>query len=144
MNTPTPFLARPLPRSGGFSLIEMLAVIVLIGIVATIVVQNVGNRVNTGKYNAGKAQVQSLAGKVEAYALDNGSPPQRLEDLVTRGGNAKNWNGPYAKESDLKDPFGNPFQYKSPGEHGDFDLLFLGRDGQTGGADLNADYGNWQ
>ncbi len=128
----------------GFSLIEMLAVIVLIGIVAGIVVQNVGKNVNSGKYNAGKAKVGSLSGKIEAYSLDNGTPPQRLEDLVARPGNAKNWNGPYAKESDLKDTFGHEFQYKSPGEHGEFDLVFLGRDGQAGGTDFNADYGNWQ
>lgn len=131
-------------RARGFSLIEMLAVIVLIGIVAGIVVQNVGSRVNQGKYNAGKAQVQSMAGKIEAYALDNGSPPSQLQDLVSRTGNAKNWNGPYAKESDMKDPFGHAFQYKAPGDHGDFDLIFLGKDGQSGGADQNADYGNWQ
>ena len=128
----------------GFSLIEMLAVIVLIGIVAGIVVQNVGKNVNSGKYNAGKAKVGSLTGKIEAYSLDNGTAPQRLEDLVKRPGNATNWNGPYAKESDLKDTFGHDFQYKSPGEHGEFDLVFLGRDGQAGGADFNADYGNWQ
>lgn len=128
----------------GFSLIEMLAVIVLIGIVAGIVVQNVGKNVNSGKYNAGKAKVGSLSGKIEAYSLDNGTPPQRLEELVTRPGNAKNWNGPYAKESDLKDTFGHEFQYKTPGEHGEFDLVFLGRDGQAGGTDFNADYGNWQ
>src|SRR5690606_11569597 len=96
---------RHLPRSKGFSLIEMLAVIVLIGIVAGIVVQQVGKNVDKGKYGSGKAQVQSLAGKIEGYALDNGSPPSRLEDLISRPGNASNWMGPYAKESDLKDPF---------------------------------------
>lgn len=133
-----------MPRAAGFSLIEMLAVIVLIGIVAGIVVQQVGNRVSQGKYNAGKAQVQSLAGKIEAYSLDNGNPPSRLDDLTTRPGNASNWSGPYAKTSDLKDPFGHAFEYKAPGEHGDFDVLFLGKDGQAGGDALNADYGNWQ
>jgi len=132
------------PRAAGFTLIEMLAVIVLIGIVAGIVVQQVGGRVNQGKYNAGKAQVQSLAGKIEAYTLDNGSPPSRLDDLTTRPGNASNWAGPYAKVSDLKDPFGRAFEYKAPGEHGDFDVVFFGKDGQAGGDGLNADYGNWQ
>jgi len=133
-----------LPRTAGFSLIEMLAVIVLIGIVAGIVVQAVGKNVDKGKYGAGKAQVQALAGKIEAYALDNGSPPARLDDLVSKPGNATNWMGPYAKESDLKDPFGHAFQYKAPGEHGDFDVLFLGKDGQAGGDGVNADWGNWQ
>jgi len=135
---------RHLPRAGGFSLIEMLAVIVLIGIVAGIVVQQVGKNVDKGKWGAGKAQVQALAGKVEGYSLDNGSPPARLEDMISKPGNAANWMGPYAKESDLKDPFGHPFQYKAPGEHGDFDITFLGKDGQAGGDGANADYGNWQ
>ncbi len=135
---------RRLPRVAGFSLIEMLAVIVLIGIVAGIVVQQVGHNVDKGKYGAGKAAVQSLAGKIEGYALDNGSPPARLEDLLTKPGNSSNWQGPYAKESDLKDPFGHAYQYKSPGEHGDFDIVFLGKDGQAGGDGVNADYGNWQ
>lgn len=137
-------LNKRLPRAGGFSLIEMLAVIVLIGIVAGIVVQQVGKNVDKGKWGAGKAQVQALAGKVEGYSLDNGSPPARLEDMISKPGNAANWMGPYAKESDLKDPFGHPFQYKAPGEHGDFDIMFLGKDGQAGGDGANADYGNWQ
>ncbi len=133
-----------LPRSAGFSLIEMLAVIVLIGIVAGIVVNQVGKNVDKGKYGSGKAAVQSLSGKIEGYALDNGSPPSRLEDLTAKPGNAANWMGPYAKESDLKDPFGHAFQYKAPGEHGDFDIVFLGKDGQAGGDGVNADFGNWQ
>lgn len=131
-------------RTQGFSLIEMLAVIVLIGIVAGIVVQQVGKNVNKGKYGAGKAQVQMLAGKIEGYSLDNGRPPQQLQDLVSRPGAASNWQGPYAKESDLKDPFGNEFEYKMPGDHGEFDIMFLGQDGQRGGDGVSADYGNWQ
>jgi len=144
MNTTSQRRIRRLPRSAGFSLIEMLAVIVLIGIVAGIVVQQVGKNVDKGKYGAGKAQVQALSGKIEAYALDNGSPPARLEDLTSKPGNASNWMGPYAKESDLKDPFGHPFQYKAPGDHGDFDIIFLGKDGAPGGDALNKDKGNWE
>ncbi len=141
-NLPTPF--KRVAPARGFTLIEMLAVIVLIGIVAAVVAQQIGNRVAQGKYNAGKAQVQSLAMKVEAYALDNGSPPERLEDLVTKPGSSSNWTGPYAKASDMKDPFGHAFIYRRPGEHGDFDVIFLGKDGQAGGDGLNADIGNWQ
>ncbi len=85
-----------------------------------------------------------LAGDVESYSLDNGGPPARLEDLMAKPGNASNWQGPYGKESDLKDPFGGQFQYKAPGEHGDFDIIFLGKDHQAGGDGVNADYGNWQ
>jgi general secretion pathway protein G len=135
---------RSLSRSHGFSLIEMLAVIVLIGIVAGIVVNAVGKNVDKGKWGAGKAAVGKLSGSIDSYALDNGSPPSRLEDLVTKPGNATNWQGPYAKASDLKDPFGHTYQYKAPGEHGDFDITFLGKDGTAGGDGANADYGNWQ
>lgn len=142
-----PTIHHSLPRAGlarGFTLIEMLAVIVLIGIVASIVVTQVGKNVDKGKWGAGKAAVAKLAGDVEAYGLDNGGPPARLEDLITKPGNATNWMGPYAKESDLKDPFGHQFQYRAPGEHGDFDITFLGKDGQSGGDGVNADWGNWQ
>jgi general secretion pathway protein G len=131
-------------RATGFTLIEMLAVIVLIGIVMSVVVTQIGKNVDKGKWGSGKAQVSKLATAVESYALDNGSPPSSLRDLVSKPGNSSNWQGPYAKESDLKDPFGHEFQYKSPGEHGDFDIIFLGKDGQSGGDGVNADYGNWQ
>lgn len=131
--------------SAGFTLIEMLAVIVLIGIVASIVVTNVGKQMNSGKYKAGKAQLASLSMKIENYSLDNGNPPPSLEALVTDPGGASMWNGPYAKESEIKDPFGHEFGYKSPGEHGPFDLTFYGKDGHAGGSEpLDKDVGNWQ
>jgi general secretion pathway protein G len=131
-------------RARGFTLIEMIAVLVLIGIVMAIVGGKVMERFNSGKYNAGKAAVHSMEMKVQAFILDNGSPPQSLNDLVTRPGNVGNWNGPYAKPGDINDPFGHPFQYKAPGDHGDFDILFLGKDGQPGGDGLNKDYGSWE
>ena len=131
-------------RAAGFTLIEMIAVLVLIGIVMAIVGGRVMQNFQSGQYKAGVASVHSLEMKVQAYMLDNGAAPQSLNDLVTRPGNAANWNGPYAKDSDLKDPFGHPFQYKAPGEHGDFDIVFLGKDGAPGGDGLNKDIGNWQ
>ena len=130
--------------AAGFTLIEMIAVLVLIGIVMTIVGGKVMQNFQNGEYKAGVAGVHSLEMKVQAYMLDNGSPPQSLNDLVARPGNATNWNGPYAKDSDLKDPFQHPYQYKAPGDHGDFDIVFFGKDGQPGGDGLNKDYGNWQ
>ena len=136
---------RGLPmRAAGFTLIEMIAVLVLIGIVMTIVGGKVMQNFQSGEYKAGVAGVKSLEMKVQAYMLDNGGAPQSLNDLVARPGNASNWNGPYAKESDLKDPFQHTYQYKSPGDHGDFDIIFLGKDGAAGGDGLNKDYGNWQ
>lgn len=136
---------RPLARAAGFTLVEMIAVIVLLGVVITIVSGPIMNRFNGAKYNAGKVAVGQLTQAVQQYHMDNGGFPSRLEDLVTRPGNASNWLGPYTKEANLKDPFGNAFVYKVPSDHGgDFDIIFLGKDGRAGGTDMNADYGNWQ
>jgi general secretion pathway protein G len=129
---------------GGFTLLEMLAVIVLIGVVSAVVVSYVGRNVDKGKYGAGKAQLTTLSQKIENYALDNGSPPARLQDLVTQPSDAGSWMGPYAKASDLKDPWGHAFGYRYPGQHGSFDLIFYGQDGKPGGTGLSKDVGNWQ
>ena len=137
---------RTMPKAvaRGFTLIEMVMVIALIGIVMGVVGNYAFQRFNQGKYDAGKLGVRSLSGKIEIFIVQNGNAPQSLNDLVTRPGNAQDWNGPYAKDTDLKDPFGHPYTYKAPGEHGDFDLIFLGKDGAPGGDGLNKDYGNWQ
>jgi general secretion pathway protein G len=134
----------PSRRQRGFTLLEMLAVIVLLGIVATIVVRQVGGNVDKGKYGAGKAQLASLSMKVESYGLDMGSPPKSLQQLVEKPANAAGWAGPYAKPSDIKDPFGHAFGYRFPGQHGSFDLIFYGQDGQPGGDGYSADLGNWE
>jgi general secretion pathway protein G len=135
---------KPISRQDGFTLLEMLAVIVLLGIVATIVVRQVGSNVDKGKYGAGKAQLASLGMKIESYALDVGSPPKALQQLTEKPDNVSGWTGPYAKPSDLRDPFGHAFGYRFPGQHGSFDLIFHGQDGQPGGEGYSADLGNWE
>ena len=82
--------------------------------------------------------------KVESFGLDVGSPPTNLQQLLSKPANAVGWAGPYAKPSDLKDPFGHAFGYRYPGEHGSFDLVFFGQDGQPGGDGYRADIGNWE
>ncbi|WIG54498.1 MAG: General secretion pathway protein G [Rhodanobacteraceae bacterium] len=139
--SPSPRAPR---RSKGFTLLEMLAVIVLLGIVGVIVARSVSGRVDTGKWDAGKIGVTKLDQDVQAYALDNGSPPKSLDDLITKPLNAPSWNGPYAKPADLNDPFGHPYGYLYPGKHGQYDIIFFGRDGKPGGEGIDRDYGNWQ
>lgn len=128
----------------GFTLLEMLAVIVLLGIVGVIVARSVSGRVEMGKWNAGKIGVVKLDQEIQAYALDTGSPPASTEDLITKPANAPTWSGPYAKPSDLRDPFGHPYGYAFPGKHGQYDIIFYGRDGKPGGEGADRDYGNWQ
>ena len=137
---------RLAPRAArGFSLVEMLAVLVLIGIVASIVVVNVLPKLEGGKVKAASSGVQTISMAVENYYLDNGNLPERIEDLSKRPGNASNWNGPYARESQLMDPWNKPYQYRRPGEDGrQFDVYSFGSDGQQGGNDNAADIGSWQ
>ncbi|WP_447530179.1 type II secretion system major pseudopilin GspG [Vreelandella sp. TE19] len=137
-------MKRVKTRQSGFTLLEMLAVIVLLGIVATIVVTQVGGNVDKGRYGAGKAQLASLSMKIESYALDMGTPPENLDALVNKPEGASQWMGPYAKPSDIKDPFGHDFGYRYPGNHATFDLIFYGQDGTPGGEGYNADLGNWE
>ncbi len=140
----------PIPRSprasrvSGFTLLEMLAVIALIGIVAVAVITKVIPSFDKGKYKTGKIQLNTLSQDIDNYMLDNGSPPRQLQDLVAKPVNAPNWQGPYAKESQLRDPYGHDFGYQYPGQHAKYDLIFYGEDGKPGGDGLNADAGNWQ
>lgn len=138
------FSRGPGVRTTGFSLIEMIAVLVLIGLIAGVVAPNVIGKLAGGKVKAAKVKVAATGSKVELYVLDVGILPERMEDLVARPGNAENWNGPYAKQSDLKDPWDMPFVYKAPGDHGEFDLISLGADKREGGEGNDKDLGNWE
>lgn len=96
------------------------------------------------KYAIGKVGAMKLDQEVQAYMLDNGAPPKSLDALVDRPSGTPSWNGPYAKAADLTDPFGHAYGYRSPGEHGKYDIIFYGQDGKFGGTGIDRDYGNWQ
>ena len=123
----------------GMSLIEIIIVIVLIGAVLTFVGSRVLGGADRAKANLAKSQVQTLAGKIEQFEMDTGGLPTALADLVTQPGTATGWLGPYAKEAELKDPWGHAIEYRTPGESGPFDLVILGKDGKAGGDSYDAD-----
>jgi general secretion pathway protein G len=128
----------------GFSLIELLVVLVILGLIAGLVVPNVIGQTEKAKVKAASATIQRLAMGVEAYYLDNGEVPERLSALVNEPGGVSNWTGPYVKASILKDPWGEEYQYRYPGEHGEFDILSYGPDKQMGGEGRNADITSWE
>lgn len=127
----------------GFSLIELLVVLMILGLIAGLVVPNVLERGQDAKLKAAAAEVQRLSMAVDEYYLDNGRPPEELRNLLDKPSSASNWNGPYIKESNLNDPWENAYQYRYPGEHRSYDLWSHGPDGTPGGQGDNADITNW-
>jgi general secretion pathway protein G len=125
-------------------IVSILALVVLVALIYRWRVASIMNNFDDGRYRAAIMQVRSLDMKIQAYVLDVGSVPASLNDLVSAPAANKKWAGPYAKLSDLTDPFGHAFVYKSPGDHGDYDIVFLGKDGRAGGKGIDADYGNWE
>jgi general secretion pathway protein G len=134
-------------RSRGFTLLELLVVMVILGLLVGYVAPKYFAQVGKSETKTAKAQIESLEKALDIYRLDTGHyPPTEagLKALNTRPENEPKWNGPYLKKDLPMDPWGRPYLYKLPGEHGDFDLFSLGKDGQPGGQGDNADVTNWQ
>lgn len=123
----------------GFTLIEILIVVGIIAIIGGIVANRIFGGGDRAKWQLARSAVQSLAGKIESYELDNGQPPQKLQDLVAQPSGSNTWLGPYAKESEIKDAWGRPLEYRVPGQSSKFDLISLGADGKPGGESWNRD-----
>lgn len=131
----------PVRRSAqsGFSLIEIIIVTVLIGGIVAFAASRIMGGGDKAKYNLAKAHVQGMGEKIGSYRMDTGKLPRSLDDLVKAPGGVDGWLGPYAKEADLKDPWGMEYTYRVPGDGRPFDLSSLGADGQPGGDSVNAD-----
>jgi general secretion pathway protein G len=154
MMIPTPEHERPtgpgparkiLGARDGFTLIEMIVVLAIIGVLALIIVPNVIGRPDQARVTVAKTDLRTISAALKIYRLDNGDYPtteQGLAALVSRPTAPPvpaNWSSEGYLPSVPVDPWGNPYAYRSPGERGRFDLSSLGKDGQPGGEDLDAD-----
>lgn len=134
-------------KSQGFTLIEILVVIIVLGLLAALVGPRILGRVSEAKSATARTQIELLGVALDNYRLDNGMYPtteqglQALQEQPTREPLPLNWRGPYLKKAVPLDPWGRPYTYKSPGEHNPsgYDLFSFGRDGQPGGVDEDAD-----
>jgi general secretion pathway protein G len=147
MNRDRRFLLRRL-RVQGFTLIELMVVLVIIGVLAALIVPNVLDRADDARVTAARTDVNNLMQALKLYRLDNQRYPaadQGLEALVrkpTTGNIPPNWR-PYLEKLP-NDPWGRPYQYVNPGVKGEIDVFSFGADGQPGGEGTNADVGSWQ
>jgi general secretion pathway protein G len=135
-----------LRKAGGFTLLELLVVMVIIGLLAGYVGPKYFAQVAKSQIKTARAQIDALEKALDQYRLDTGHyppPEQGLTALVTRPSNEPKWEGPYLTKSLPPDPWGNAYIYHFPGEHGEFDLLSLGKDGQPGGSGDAADVTSW-
>ena len=123
----------------GFSLIEIILVVVLIGGIVAFAATRILGGGDRARVNLARAQVQTLAEKVQQYEMDTGTLPSTLDELVTQPGNASGWLGPYAKAAELNDPWNSPFEYRMPGESQAYDIISLGADRKAGGESVDAD-----
>ncbi len=132
----------------GFTLLELLVVLVILGLLAGVVGPQVLKQVGGSKVKATALQIEEFSTALDLFYLEVGRFPNTDEGLVAlieKPANARFWNGPYLKKKVIRqDPWGNDYQYSSPGENGDFDLYSLGADNQVGGEGNEADIVSWE
>jgi general secretion pathway protein G len=135
---------QKLKQNGGFTLLELLVVIVIIGLLAGYVAPRYFSQVGKSEIQVAKAQVESLEKALDQFRLDNRRYPsteEGLDALVTKPTAATSWNGPYLKKSVPSDPWGRAYVYRTPGGKAEYEVVSYGRDGKPGGTGEDADIG---
>jgi general secretion pathway protein G len=131
----------------GFTLVELLVVLVILVLLASLVAPRVIGYLGSSRTKAAKVQIESLTTALELYKVDIGRYPstsEGLKALVVSPPGVTSWNGPYLTKKDVpNDPWGKPYSYRSPGQHGAFDISSLGADNQQGGDGENQDINSW-
>ncbi len=138
---------RKIRNKKGFTLIELLIVMIILGLLAALVAPRMFGKVGSSKQKAAKSQISLFETALDTYRLDVGEFPtteQGLQALRKKPGGAENWDGPYLPKQIPEDPWGNPYHYKCPGEHGDYDIISYGADGRPGGEEEDADVVSWK
>lgn len=131
----------------GFTLLELLVVLVILGLLAGYVAPKYFSQVGKSEVKTARAQIDALEKALDQYRIDTGRYPnaeQGLAALNAKPADEPRWDGPYLKKAVPVDPWGKPYLYRNPGERGEIDLFSFGRDGQPGGDGDGADIGNWQ
>jgi len=128
----------------GFTLVELLLVLVILALIAGLVLPGIIGKAESAKVKAASSQISRISMSVESFYLDTGVTPSSLDELVNEPSGVTGWNGPYIKNTLLKDPWGEPYKYSVPGDHGaEFDIWSYGADRQQGGEGKNADITSW-
>lgn len=138
-------LRRGSCTAAGFTLLELLVVVVIIGLLAGYVAPRYFSQVGKSEVQVAKAQIDAIEKALDQYRLDTRRYPtaeQGLDVLITKPASEPNWNGPYLKKTAPNDPWGRPYVYRVPGQKGEFDLFSYGRDGKPGGSGEDADIGS--
>jgi general secretion pathway protein G len=134
-------------RTAGFTLLELLVVLMILGLLAAVATPQVLKYLSRARTQSAALQIHNLAAAIDLYRLDVGRYPSEQEGLISlveAPTATPNWNGPYVKRREmLIDPWGHPYNYRIPGEHGDYDLYTGGADNAVGGQGENQDVTNW-